>query len=104
MLVVVCAWCERFLGFKQTNGAAAISHGMCHACLARHQWDDAPTLVVSRGRAPLLPVFQEILRGTPEIRVVVDRRQRERRRIPGPDSAGGRRGPERRGEPVAVVG
>lgn len=104
MLVVVCAWCERFLGFKQTNGAAAISHGMCQACLARHQWDEEPTLVVSRERAPMMPILQDILRGTPEIRVVVDRRQSERRRVPGPDSAGGRRGPERRRSPAALLG
>lgn len=75
MLVVVCAWCERFLGVKETAGPAAISHGMCRACLARHQWDEPPTLVFGREHAHLLPVFQEILKGTPEIRVVIDRRR-----------------------------
>lgn len=96
MLVVVCAWCERFLGLKETPGRLAVSHGMCTACQVRQQWDEPPTLVFAREHADLLPVFKEILRGTPEIPVVIDRRVGERRRQPAPDPQAHRRGPDRR--------
>lgn len=86
MLVRVCAWCQRFLGTLETPHAkGAISHGICLACSVRHQWAEPPTLVVCRSRAALLPVLQEMVRGTPAIPVVVDRRQGERR---GADAAG----------------
>ncbi len=79
-IVIVCAWCERYLG---TSGEAArpglISHGICPSCTVRQGWTESPTLVVSRSRQDLLPILRELLRGDPEIRVVVDRRTRERR-------------------------
>jgi hypothetical protein len=46
----------------------------------RQQLGAAPTLVVSRERAEALPFLMGLLHGTPEIRVIVDRRQGERRR------------------------
>jgi hypothetical protein len=46
----------------------------------RQQLGGSPTLVISRERAEALPFLMDLLHGTPEIRVVVDRRQGERRR------------------------
>lgn len=103
MLVVVCAWCERFLGTKQTGGSGAISHGMCRACMARQQWDDPPTLVFPPDRAHLLPVFREILRGLPEIPVVIDRRAGERRQGPQRQDDVERRSEERRRVPPPLL-
>ena len=103
MLVTVCAWCERFLGMRRSDGEDLISHGICRACATRHQWGEPPTLVVSRDRADLQRVLQELLRGTPEIRVVVDRRHRERRRVPASTTDGERRGTPRRRLTPAIV-
>lgn len=103
MLVTVCAWCERFLGMRETEGASVISHGICRACATRHQWAEPPTLVVSRTRADLQRVLQELMRGTPEIRVVVDRRQAERRQGDEPGAADERRALSRRRATPAIV-
>jgi hypothetical protein len=104
MLVTVCAWCERFLGVRETeDGGNTLSHGICRACATRHQWSEPPTLVVCRLRADLQRVFQELLRGVPEIRVVVDRRQGERRRAAADGSEDERRGTPRRRSTPAVV-
>jgi hypothetical protein len=102
MLVIVCAWCERYMGLREAERPVAVSHGICRACMARRKWNEPPTLVVCRMRADLQPVFQEMLRGTPEIRVVVDRRQRERRREAEPGEAERRRCPRRRATPTVV--
>lgn len=104
MLVTVCAWCERFLGIRETEGGkGVISHGICRACATRHQWAEPPTLVVSRSRADLQRVLQELMRGTPEIRVVVDRRQAERRQGADAAAPSERRSlPRRRATPAIV--
>ena len=78
-MVMVCAWCGKFMGMKDPASRAAISHGICSACSARQVWGDSPTLVVSRSRQRVAPVLEELLRGTPKVHVVVDRRQEERR-------------------------
>ena len=98
MLVTVCAWCERFLGMRKSEGEDVVSHGICRACATRHHWIEPPTLVVSRARPDLQRVLQELLRGTPEIRVVVDRRERERRR-----AGSEKRGVPRRRQTLAIV-
>ena len=77
-MVVVCAWCERFLGIKPSKHGG-VSHGICRPCQTRQRWQVNPTLVVDPTKAELLPVFKELLRGKPEIVVVLDRRQEERR-------------------------
>lgn len=104
MLVTVCAWCERFLGMRETGDVAhRISHGICRACATRHQWAEPPTLVVCRTRADLQRVLQELMRGTPEIHVVVDRRQAERRQGTDAAAPGERRSlPRRRATPAIV--
>jgi hypothetical protein len=71
----------------------AISHGICGDCVERDSLDDAPVLVVSPGRARVIPMLQTLLRGAPEIAIVVDRRGGERRGEG--ENAGGR--------PVAYV-
>jgi hypothetical protein len=98
MLVTVCAWCERFLGMRKGDGEDLVSHGICRACATRHQWTEPPTLVVCRTRPDLQHVLQELLRGTPEIRVLVDRRERERRR-----AGSEKRGVPRRRKTPAIV-
>ena len=102
MLVTVCAWCERFLGMRPSGGEHVVSHGICRACATRHHWPEPPTLVVCRTRPDLQRVLQELLRGTPEINVVVDRRHGERRRAPGAPSAERRGAPRRRATPAIV--
>jgi hypothetical protein len=79
-MVTVCAWCQRFMGFKGPLFQADVSHGICTTCSARQRIDDFPVLVVSRARAETLPVLEGLLHGVPEIRVVVDRRKADRRR------------------------
>jgi hypothetical protein len=99
-VVTICAWCERYLGTKEDGEAAAISvtHSICAPCVARQDWDESPVQVVSRQRAHLLATLRSLLRGVPEVRVVVDRRQVERRRAPSnvPGWANRRRGADRR--------
>jgi hypothetical protein len=91
-MVTVCAWCEKFLGVKDPKESVEITHGICRSCAARQNVSAAATLVVSRRRADTLPIFEELVRAMPEIRVVLDRRFNERRREPpNIDVPGGRR-------------
>jgi hypothetical protein len=91
-MVTVCAWCEKFLGLKEPLSHADISHGICNTCSARQRIEDFPVLVVSRTRIDTLPILESLLKGSPEIKVVVDRRQNERRRQRAAvDIPGGRR-------------
>lgn len=97
-MVRVCAWCERYLGVKDSE-TIAVTHGICAPCLTRQEWSEAPTLILSREREPLLPLFRSLLRGAPEIQIIVDRRIGERRRAAEPPpTPSGRppRGPDRR--------
>ena len=77
-MVTVCAWCERFMGLKEPAGHQ-VTHGICANCLERQRWDVEPVLVVSRDRSSLAPVLQNLLRGVPRVRVIVERRERDRR-------------------------
>ena len=92
-MVTVCAWCQRFMGMKEPLHETVVTHGICTTCALRQQIGEMPTLVIARERAHTLAVFQGLLTGTPEIRVVVDRRRGERRRdSPAFDADGERRG------------
>ena len=74
-MITVCAWCQRFLGSKEPLSQADVSHGICSACSARQQIDDFPVLVVSRRRTDTVPVLAGLLQSSPEIKIVVDRRE-----------------------------
>ena len=79
-MVTICAWCQRYLGTKEPLADPSLTHGICKTCAMRQQLGSSPTLVVSRERAGALPFLMGLLHGMPEIRVIVDRRQGERRR------------------------
>jgi hypothetical protein len=79
-MVTICAWCQKYLGTKEPLADPSLTHGICKTCAMRQQLGGSPTLVVSRERAEALPFLMGLLHGTPEIRVIVDRRQGERRR------------------------
>jgi hypothetical protein len=94
-MVTVCAWCQKYMGSKEPLHDPAVSHGICGDCIERESLDEAPVLVVSRGRAEAIPMLQSLLGGAPEIAIVVDRRASERR--------GGNGKGEEHGRPVAYV-
>lgn len=94
-MVTVCAWCQKYMGSKEPLHDPAVSHGICGDCIERESLDDAPVLVVSPGRAEAIPMLQSLLRGAPEIAIVVDRRASERR--------GGNGKGRDHGRPVAYV-
>jgi hypothetical protein len=103
-MVTVCAWCQRYMGSKEPLHDPAVSHGICDECMRRDTLDDAPVLVVSRQRAEAIPVLRSLLRGAPEIAIVVERRDGERRggngRAHAVVAAAERRGDERRRAPA----
>jgi hypothetical protein len=68
------------MGSKEPLADPAVSHGICDPCLERESMGEAPVLVVSRDRVEAIPVLESLLRGAPEIAIVVDRRGVERRR------------------------
>ncbi len=78
-MVTVCAWCQKYMGSQEPLHNHDVSHGICGACVERGPLDDAPVLVVSRDRVHAVPVLQSLLRGAPEIEIVVDRRAAARR-------------------------
>ena len=78
-MVTICAWCERYLGTTKEPGPV-VTHGICEPCAARQRWTDAPVIVIARHRAELRAVLEQVLRGEPAMRIVVDRRLGDRRR------------------------
>jgi len=84
-MITVCAWCQRYMGTKDPLDVPTVTHGICGTCALRQQLGVMPTLVIAKEHAESLPVFEGLLTGVPEIRVVVDRRQGERRLDPPPD-------------------
>jgi hypothetical protein len=78
-MITVCAWCQKYMGTKHPFGDPTVTHGICATCALRQQLGEMPTLVIAREHAETLPLFQNLLTGVPEIQVVVDRRQAERR-------------------------
>jgi hypothetical protein len=87
-MITVCAWCQKYMGSKEPLQDPAVSHGICNECMERDTLDDAPVLVVSPRRAEAIPMLQSLLRGAPEIAIVVDRRASERRSGNGRGSRG----------------
>lgn len=78
-MVTVCAWCQRFMGSKEPFANPAISHGICPPCQERQSLVETPVVVVSPDRAGNIPLLQSLLQGAPDVAIVVDRRNRERR-------------------------
>ena len=78
-MVTVCGWCQRYMGSREPLLDRAVSHGICLACAGRETLGDTPVLVVSHDRADTIPLLHSLLRGAPEIAIVVDRRAGERR-------------------------
>jgi hypothetical protein len=89
-MVTVCAWCQKYMGSKEPLHDPAVSHGICGECIERESLENAPVLVVSRGRSEAIPMLQSLLRGAPEIAIVVDRRDCERRGGNGRSHGNGR--------------
>ena len=80
-MISVCAWCQKYMGPKEPISDSAVTHGICDTCALRQQIGEMPTLVIAKERANTLPVLQALLTGTPAIRVVVDRREGDRRHL-----------------------
>jgi hypothetical protein len=93
-MVNVCAWCERFLGIKEPKENSTLTHGICRSCFARQTWEDTPVVVISPAREHLAATLADMLRGLPEIKVIVDRRRQD---------SGAQAGAERRLRPAVVV-
>lgn len=92
-MVTICAWCNRYLGPPD----GTVTHGICTPCALRQHWRDAPILVVSPHREAMVPVLRHLLQGSPEVRIVVDRRRDQRRRSdPSSSSLERRSGRDRR--------
>ena len=104
-MVTVCAWCQKFLATKDPTGFLAVTHGICPTCASRQRIGEMPTLVITRKWEHTLPLMTALLRGTPEIRVVVDRRVTRRRKRPAECPPEERRQSKdrRRGEGMRVV-
>jgi hypothetical protein len=100
-MITVCAWCDRYLGPDDAH----VTHGICPACTARQHWRDAPVLVVSRHREAMAPVLRHLLHGSPEVRIVVERRRDDRRQADGPVPANvdRRSGRDRRRRPELML-
>jgi hypothetical protein len=95
-MVTVCAWCERYLG-STMDGGPMVTHGICQPCLVRQKWAESPVIVVSRNRADIQFVLEQLLRGEPAVRIVMDRRVGDRRQTAAEgEAAERRRGPDRR--------
>ena len=78
-MVTVCAWCEKYMGSKEPLLDPSVSHGICSACVERQTLAETPVLVVSPARAGTIPLLNTLLRGAPDIAIVVDRRNGDRR-------------------------
>ena len=78
-MVTVCGWCQKYMSSQEPLHNPVVSHGVCSDCVEREPFEDAPVLVVSRDRVEAIPVLQSLLRGAPEIEIVVDRRAGSRR-------------------------
>jgi hypothetical protein len=78
-MVTVCAWCQKYMGSKEPLHDPEVSHGICSACVERQSLTDSPVVVVSPARVATIPLLQTLLRGAPDVTIVVDRRYGERR-------------------------
>ncbi len=80
-MIVACRYCERPLPSTALDDDAW--DATCALCAAFKGCDLAAVLVVSRPLARSAPAFEELLRGVPNVRVIVDRRVGHTRRPAG---------------------
>lgn len=80
-MIVVCAWCKKFLGTKGPGVTDAISHSICPTCLSIQKLNHQATLVVSRDRTDLMPVLKDVFARSSKIQLVMDRREAVRRKF-----------------------
>ena len=111
-----CAWCGRDLGVKETTGSrkgqpgtsggakaergnpsedSEVTSTICPRCAEAFAAYRNPVLVVSREGARMYEDLVEMLKGRPEIQIVIDRRRSAAERD-GKDGKDGWKGPERR--------
>lgn len=89
-MVTVCAWCQKYMGSMEPFHDPGVSHGICERCLQRDSLGGAPVLVVSPDRSGAIPMLATLLRGAPEIAIVIDRRASDRRSGNGNGNGHGR--------------
>ena len=77
-MTIVCSSCQRYLGTLPPFHDKGVTHSLCSPCAIR-QRRELKTLVLSRERADTLPVLAGLFRAQRELKVVLDRRQVERR-------------------------
>jgi hypothetical protein len=94
---VICAWCHRegrtgFLGYREPLADTSVTHGIC----PEHYENILATLpppslhgvemliVVSRGEDGLFRYLEESYRGLRGVRIIVERRWRDRRQAARP--------------------
>ena len=75
----VCAWCGAILADGEP-GERGVSHGICLACSRIWSAGLPRCVVLPSSRSFLLPDVQRAFREIRDLRVIVDRRQGERRR------------------------
>jgi hypothetical protein len=80
------------MGSKEPLHDPEVSHGICSACVERQTLTDAPVVVVSPARVATIPLLQTLLRGAPDVTIVVDRRYGERRNGGGNGNGNGHDG------------
>ena len=78
-MVTVCAWCQKYMGSKEPFHDPEVSHGICSACVERQALTDSAVVVVSPARVATIPLLQTLLRGAPDVTIIVERRNGERR-------------------------
>jgi hypothetical protein len=78
-MTIVCSSCQRYLGTQPPFHDKAVTHGLCTPCEIRQQ-HELQVVVLTKERADSFPVLNGLLRRKSELRVVIDRRQTERRR------------------------
>ena len=79
-MTIVCSACQRYLGTQPPFHDKAVLHGLCTPCEIRQQQHELQVVVLTRERADSFPILSGLLRRKSELRVVIDRRQAERRR------------------------
>lgn len=92
---LVCAGCQRYLGTSPPYRDLRVKHDLCAPCTLRERRELA-TVVISRERADLVPLLRSLLRSQTDVRLVIDRRNGDRRQQDVRVERCRRDGPDRR--------